>query len=476
MTSKFLFTISVAITLLFLTTSAQIFAKDEVKGYEIELQIKGAKDTVCYLAYHYGKKILVQDTFNIDSKGRVFMKGETPLQGGIYIVIVPGNGFFEFLANGEENHFSLATDTTNYIMHMQVKGSKENKWFNQYQRFLKPRQDSLRHWGKLKQSAESEDSLLLLDQQLEKVNQEISDFRKEALVKQKGSFYAKLFATMNEPQVPDSLQQASKKQARFQYFRQHFWDEVDFSDERFIRTPILHNKIDSYLDKLHIQIPDSLNKAADLVIDKAKQNDKVFKYVLTLITSKYEQSKIMGHDAIFVHLADRYYLTGKADWMEEKSMKKIRERVMRLKPNLIGKKAPEISLPDSTGKKHSLYAIDADFTIVYFWSYSCGHCKKSLPGYKKIYDTYKDKGVQYYSVCTKPERAKWLKYLDTYKLDWLNVYDPDGRSPFRMLYDIHSTPTVYLLDKDKKILAKRVGPKQLENILTHYMNEDKKKD
>ncbi len=474
MTSKFIFTISVVSTFLFLTLCQPIFAQNDDKGYKIDVQIKGAKDTVCYLAYHYGKKILVQDTFNIDSKGKAIFEGDEPLQGGIYIVIVPGNGFFEFLANGKENNFSLSTDTTNYIMNMKVKGSKENKWFNDYQRFLKPRQDSLRQWSKLKQTVEAEDSLILLDQQSDSLNQAISDFRVNAIKEQKGSYYAKLFTTMREPKVPDSLQQASKQQARFKYFKKHFWDDVDFTDERFIRTPILQNKIDVFLDKLHIQVPDSLNKAADFVIAKTKDNDKVFQYVLTVITSKYEQSKIMGHDAIFVHLADKYYLTGKADWMEEKSLNKIRDRVLRLKPNLIGKKAPEIILPDSTGKKQSLHAMDAEFSVVYFWSYSCGHCKKSLPGYKKIYETYKDQGVDFYAVCTKPERDKWLSYIDKQKLGWeLNVYDPDGRSPYRMLYDIHSTPTVYLLDKDKKILAKRVGPEQLENILTFYMKEKK---
>ena len=112
-----------------------------------------------------------------------------------------------------------------------------------------------------------------------------------------------------------------------------------------------------------------------------------------------------------------------------------------------------------------LYSVDSEYLMLIFWDPDCGHCKKEMPKLKAIYDKYKDKGLQVYTVCTEVEKDKWLKYIEEKEYDWIDVADFELRSPFRELYDISSTPKVFLLDKNKKIIAKHINHEQLDKIL-----------
>ena len=114
----------------------------------------------------------------------------------------------------------------------------------------------------------------------------------------------------------------------------------------------------------------------------------------------------------------------------------------------------------------SYYAI----TLLIFWDPDCGHCKKELPKIKEeVYDLYAEHGVKVVTVYTQVEEEKWKKFLEEKDLtEWINLYDPYNQSNFRNNYDIYSTPVLYVLDKDKKILAKRIGVEQLPDFLDHY--------
>lgn len=280
---------------------------------------------------------------------------------------------------------------------------------------------------------------------------------------------------MQEPEVPEEPKndkgEPIDKDFRFNYFRRHFWDNVDFSDERLVKTPLLYNKISTYLEKLTYRIPDSIIRSCDVLIEKASGNKEVYKYVLSYLTYTYETAKIMGYDAVFVHLAEKYYLTGKAFWMDEKKMEKVRERVAKLSPTLLGKKAPEINAQSAiSGQMKSLHAVAANNTVVLFWSHNCGHCKEVMPKYISLYEKYKDKGVEFYSIETETKIDDIKKFIDEKKIPFDVVYDPTNATRFRELYDIYSTPVSLVLDKDKKILAKRIDVEQIDKMLDSIIN------
>jgi hypothetical protein len=138
---------------------------------------------------------------------------------------------------------------------------------------------------------------------------------------------SKIIVTMSEPEIPEPPRDDKRKYHRLLFpvpvFQIHFWDKVDFSDERLLRTPILQSKIKQYTSQLTPPLPDSIIASCDTIIEKSKANKEVFKYCVATLTNFYENSNIMGYDAVFVHLAEKYYLTDLAYWADSTLKAKI---------------------------------------------------------------------------------------------------------------------------------------------------------
>jgi len=433
-------------------------------GYSIKIKVKGIKDTTCYLAYHFGDKQYLKDTAKVDSKGNFTFDGKDPLPGGIYMAVLPGKRYFEVIISGAENNFSMETDTADYAKNMKVKGSEENTIFYEYLRYIEPRGRTIDSLHKSLPKAKDKSDSTAIKERMATLDKEITDYRANFIVEHPTSFVTKIFKAIRPPQIPKDIE-AKGDSAKYDYYKKHFFDDVDFSDDRMVRTPIFHQKLDEYIRKLVLQTPDSVIKEADILIKKTNGNKEMFKYVVWYITTTYETSNIMGMDAVFVHMVEKYYMTKKAYWVDSTTLYKIMERALILKPLLLGKTAPALVLQDTLDVSHALYDVKAKYTVVYFWDPNCGHCQKETPLLYKLYEKYYDKGVEVYAVNIATDKERWKKYIRDNNLHWLNVHDQFRRVSFKTLYDIYSTPVIYLLDEKKKIIAKRLGQEQLDELL-----------
>ncbi len=174
---------------------------------------------------------------------------------------------------------------------------------------------------------------------------------------------------------PDSV----SRLLSYNYYKDHFFDNIDFSEPGLIRSPVLGGKLEQFFRQVVIQLPDSINREADRLLEKSAADSDMFQYVAVWMMNRFASSEIMGHDAVVVHLADKVYLAGKAPWASGEYISDLRKRIERLRPNLIGMKAPELLMGSFSGYYVSLYDVKADFTILYFWEPDCGHCKESTP-------------------------------------------------------------------------------------------------
>ena len=175
-------------------------------------------------------------------------------------------------------------------------------------------------------------------------------------------------------------------------------------------------------------------------------------------------------DEVFHHLGQKYYLDQEAWWVDSTTKQKIYERVIKVKYNLIGNRAVPFSMVDLDGIKHKLYDVQAEYTILVFWSSSCGHCKKTMPLIKDIYEEYRDRDVKVVGVNIDKKEEDWRKYLEKNDYDWLNLWDGNNLTNFRTFYNVDSTPIIYVLDQQKTIIAKRIDPDTLEKILEDNIN------
>lgn len=450
---------------------AVVFLNIDVKAqeaYTVQVKIENTKDTVAYLGYPYGDKKYVLDTAKVENENVfIFHKVDT-LEEGIYFIYTPNSIYFEIIGDNQEIY--LETDTANLVKSLKIKGSEGTALFRDFQLFM---QESQQQAARLTEKVKTDTAnASTYREQLMALDEKVKDYRQQLIENNPDLFVAKLIKSTIDIEVPESPKDENGKETdpsfRFNYYRQHFFDNIDFSEPGMLRTPILHQKIMEYLDKLTYQHPDSLAKAAHFIIEKARANKDVFRYCVVSISNKYETSNIMGMDAVFVDLAEKYYLTGQAWWADEELVEKIATRVRELKP-LIGDAAPEIIALDMEGNPVSLRSIEAEYVVLYLYDHDCGHCKKETPKLQKLYETKLiDMGVEVYAANVNTDEEKWKEFVNEHNLTFINVADPHTQSNFRADYYVNRTPKIYILDSNKKIIAKRLDVDQIEGFIKKH--------
>lgn len=184
----------------------------------------------------------------------------------------------------------------------------------------------------------------------------------------------------------------------------------------------------------------------------------------------------MGQDAVFVHLFEKYHSKGISKWLTEKQLSAISNRAYMVMANLIGQNAADLEMVDSTGKPLHLYHVNAEYTVIVFWDPTCSHCREEIPRLDSFYQAkWKKQGIKIYGVLSENEKEKWVKFITDHKLkDWIHVYQTeetkkaisDSQQPgYKQLYDITQTPTLFLLDKEKRIIAKKLTLQQIDYLL-----------
>jgi peroxiredoxin len=196
----------------------------------------------------------------------------------------------------------------------------------------------------------------------------------------------------------------------------------------------------------------------------------MFKYTLWFLTYHYESSEVMGFDEIWVYLVDTYYATGQAPWVSAPVLENLLKKTNRTRSLLIGQTAPNMIMMDTNNQLVSMMHINSDFLILFFWDPDCGHCEKEVPILKEVYDKYRQAfSLEIFSVCSDTSLVKWKEAVRKRHMNWINVDGPRTLTgDYHEQYDVHTTPVIYILDRDKKIIAKRLRTDQVELFLTNY--------
>jgi thiol-disulfide isomerase/thioredoxin len=445
------------------------------KGYQISLNINGLSDSTVYLAYHLGDKQYLKDSLKLNKSGQGSFSGKEDLPQGIYMIVLPGRKYFEILIDNDQE-FSLTCLYTDYFKSLEFSGSDENDKFLDYQRkWIKMQDEGGKINARYQNNKSNNDSVRILTDLRSKLEDKMKVFLNEVINQNKGTLLAILLKSMLPIEIPvlnlppNTVNPDSVRWARsYNYDREHFFDNIDLNDERILRTPILQAKLKNYFAGDPIQLSDSLNKRIDMVISKCKGNYKIFQFVSVFLFNYFRESEIMGHDAVMVKLADDIYLSGKADWTTAEWRDNLKKEVDRIRPNLIGVKGHDLIMDSFAGKYVSLFDINKDFTILYFWEPNCGHCQEATPKLKAYYDKAKNDGIEIFSVCTTSDREKWEKYIKDNNLNWINGWDPKRLTNFDYYYNVQSTPTIYVLDKNKIIIAKKLPVESIGSFIDNW--------
>lgn len=452
-------------------------AKDE--GYHITITIKGYSNKKFFMGYYFGDKQYLRDSAYCDKGGKMIFKGTKELEGGVYLIAsVEKNLMFDFVVT--EQVFSLETDSADLIKSMKIKGSPENEVFFSYTRYTAIMgKEAVKIEEELKAAKEKNDTsqTRILTERYRKLTGDLMEYRKSIQTQYPNMLISKIFKMMVEIDVPPAPKndkgEIIDSNFQYMYYYHHYFDNFDWPDSRIVRTPVFHQKMEYFMLKLTPQVPDSIIKSADYLLKLAEPGKENFKYCLFWVTNHYETSNYMGMDKVFVHMVDEYYAKKKAFWIDETLLLKMKDAADMQRGGLMGNKAPNLNMMDTNNIYHSLYNIKAKYTLVIFWDANCGKCKEELPKLKTLYEEINPKGVKslyfdVFGVSLTPDSKEWQKYLREHAYPWLNLYDPNNETNFRRLYNITSSPVLYLLDKNKKIIAKRLNVEQLREFIKEY--------
>ncbi|MCW0483908.1 redoxin domain-containing protein [Gaoshiqia sediminis] len=443
------------------------------QGYSIRLSLSGHANSQVLVTYYYFGNIYVKDTLQTNPEGLALFFGSKSLQQGIYQLYFDQEKQVDFLV-GQDQNFEISLE--NKTSSPQIKGAWESEKFQEYLNRVaeqKSRYDTIT--AKKEQYKNQPDSVSRYNQQLRKMNENLTSFRLEEGLKFADSFYGN-FMTANQVPKPEEnqLPAASLKNDslrwvyEYNYRAKHYWDYFDLSDLRMWHTPYIKERLNNFLNKVLLQHPDTVLPAAIRLIEKHRNNKAIFQNLTSFILNNSIQSRIMGIENVFVGLAEKYYLSGQAFWVDAQTLDYIRQEVAIRKNNLMGNTASELLLEDANGEFHSLKQQATNYTVVAFWEPECGHCKTEIPRlYQEVFLKANPSNLSVYAVYTMNDKDSWLRFVEEHQIrDWLNVWDPHQSSNFRYLYGVRTTPSLFLLDKDKKIIAKNMDVSNLKQILS----------
>ncbi len=215
----------------------------------------------------------------------------------------------------------------------------------------------------------------------------------------------------------------------------HFWDGIEDFDGPTDENPILAAQIDFYFDKMVAPLPDSITLEISRLIEKTENNTDLRDFILWHLLERYRYPECMSQDQVFVWLYDQYFSQLEIKDLNETNLALIQEKAERLRRLALFNVAPDIKLGDSI----DLQSIENNFTVLFFYDHDCDLCQQEMQDLDSV-------------VAQHPEITKLAIDMNTDDVQVDVLYD---------LYDIETTPLIYVLDRDKRIISKKIRARQI---------------
>ncbi|MFN3852533.1 MAG: thioredoxin-like domain-containing protein [Spirosomataceae bacterium] len=411
--------------------------------YRIELKIKGltSKDK-CYLvhAFRDEKSYIFKDTTDADASGNVVFEGKENLPQGLYSIAQGQSKLFDFVVADQK--FTIETDTTNLVGNMKITGSKEAADFAE---FIKKRIEIVRNANNSS------------PQEQQAAYDKSDELTKNYIKNHPNTFSANFLKATLSVDIPQLPANATRKDtvALTDYYYKHYFDNLDLGDDRLLRTPIIENMFDNFLNNVSYYEPDTIIKLADNLLIKTKPKSDFRKYLLLKFGQKYIMPDLLGRDKVYIHIAEKYILA-EPDLFDSVTVKNNKEFVKAMKPLLLGNVIPNMQLADTLDLFTPLHQVQAKYTLVMIYDPKCGHCQETTKKLVENQDKLLAKGVKVYLACGERNKEEWKKFVKEYKTQkFINVFDSQTITDFNNTFNVKTYPAMFLVDKDKKILSNR---------------------
>jgi peroxiredoxin len=451
-----------------------------------------AGDTVYLADHNIGGKYL-RDTAVIDKNGVANFQGTKKLQRGMYLFVFPKKrDYFEFMIDDDQDFqidFDTAWSTRDYYLKMIATGSAENASFIEYQKGKVAVIEKLMAIDEEIQRDSAGPQALLdsLNTLRDRYLNDKGNYDSAYIIKNPGHLLSKFLIAMIGVPYPEILPVMADGKAdstfAFRWYKEHYWDHIDFADDGLLRMPvnIVKQRLDFFFEKIIVPDADSCIKEAEKIMDACKNTIEMEKYVIWYLTNRFESSNIMGMDRAFVRMAISTYCQGKSWWVDSTTINKMCENAFRRAHTLIGETAPELELKDIKGNWVNTEKIRGQYVIFIFWDPTCGHCKEVMPKLAKILADNKDKGWKVVALTSGDKKKEWEEYYnshpETQTFTHLIRGEVQSQKYADNLYSYYviASPTIFVMDANRKIVANRVDVDKMVDFLAHLDSEKEKK-
>lgn len=429
-------------------------------GYQITGNIKELKAQKCFLGHYFGasSQVIFVDTAKVDTKGSFTFDGKQHLAEGLYFIEFPAKKRLDLVIGAVQN-FDFSSDFLHLSSNISFKNSEENTQYYDYINFVRSRQVTLK--------------TRLTPEQTSKIQQELYNFQTSFFKTKNGHLSASILAASEVPYIPSFTLPNGKpdNDKIYHYYKNHLFDNINLADERLLRTNLIEPKIDEYIQKLTYQVADSAIKSVDALMQKTSVA-AFRKYFASKMLNFYQKKTFIGAENVYVHLIDHYYTNEPQLW-NASALKQMTARANTLRPLLLGKKIPNMTVTGIDGKTYSLHDIQARYTILYIYSLDCPHCQEHAPKVSALQAKLESKDVKFFAVAVERDEVKWKNFIAKYRTqNLLNLIDKSGNINFIKDYNTIEYPTDFVLDAQKKIVGKQINPSLLEDYLK-YLEQNK---
>lgn len=450
-------------------------ADRELESPDITITIQGAPAGQVNLIGMFTDQFYKPDSAQVTASGVIKFKRDEPYNPGFYYVQLPdGQTTLQLIIDADQT-FSLTGNMSDLISTMKVEGSLDNQLLYETLRFENEQRPQ---YNQISQQLRSVAPGSPQHDQLKAQQEALNDARKNYLdnlfTEHAGTLYASFKRAGQNPSF-STVKKADgtiDTAAQVYTYRTKFWENVDFSDERLLWTPVVSNKLKRYMNELTPQQPDSINAAAKFLVDRALDHPEYFKYFANWIVLNYEPTKttLMDAEAVYVYMIENYFTYDRAFWSDSVEVHGLQLRAYEMTSSLAGKKGPNLTVPDLTGTPRTLYDMKSPYILVYMWNPGCEHCAEQTPKLVQNYSNWKKQGIDIYGVAVNSETEEVKKAIQKYGMPWQNVFDPTNKSIYATYY-VNNTPELYVLNPDRTIIGKNL---QWDQVMT-VVNRDKAK-
>lgn len=429
---------------------------------------KNFPDQKVFLKLIKGGTLVLADSSYLKNEMLQFeFKSDAPM--GLYLIKLNDSLYFDFLYHKQ----NIAIQLNGGVLpeNIDVLKSDENKIYYQYLVYdyhYNQKSDVIYHSGNSLYSGNRMANAAKLDSlksELRILEDNKKEFVNNLILAHPEKIITKIIKALQWPDYrqyaklhPDSII------SEFDFYKIHFFDNVNFNDTILINTPILFDITYAYL-KEFVDTPSIKNycAAVDFILQKASANKQVKQYLVNLFISSFRTSK--GLEKVSAHIMNKYILPSQIK--DDSLRNKLINEIIFKKELLPGDSAPDIVLPTTNHNLLRLYDVDAKAILVVFWSPDCDHCVQSLPALKKVYKKFSNKGLKIFMVSIDLDYKFWVHAIQDLEItDWIHVSDNKGmENPYIYIYHLNRTPAFYLLNENKIIFSIPTKVKEISKDL-----------